>query len=184
MQIINTSISDLLIIEPKIFYDERGYFFESFNKTQFEVAGLPYTFVQDNESMSAAGAIRGLHFQKPPYAQGKLVRVVQGAVLDVAVDLRLGSPTYGRWLSVLLSAENKRQYFIPPGFAHGFKTLEDNTVFVYKCTEVYNKESEGTIQWDDPILNIDWELDTPPILSEKDRNGMAFLDFESPFEMN
>lgn len=182
MKIINTAIPDLLIIEPKVFYDERGYFFESFNQANFEASGMSYTFVQDNESLSAKGTIRGLHLQKPPYAQGKLIRAVSGAILDVAVDLRLSSPTYGRWLSVVLSAENKRQYFVPPGFAHGFKTLEDNTIINYKCTALYHKESEVSIQWDDPDLNIDWELDTPPLLSEKDLNGIAFADFKNPFE--
>lgn len=183
MQIINTPIPDLLIIAPKVFYDERGYFFESFNAANFQAQGLNFSFVQDNESQSAKGTIRGLHFQHPPYAQGKLVRVVQGAVLDVAVDLRLSSPTYGRWYSVVLSAENKKQYFIPPGFAHGFKTLDDNTIFTYKCTAPYHKASEGSIQWDDPYLNIDWELNgTPPILSDKDKKAPAFLNFDSPFE--
>lgn len=182
MQIVKTHIQDLIIIEPKVFYDDRGYFFESFNKHTFMAKGLPFGFVQDNESMSAAGTIRGLHFQKPPFAQGKLVRVVRGSVLDVAVDLRSSSATYGQWFAVELSAENKKQFYLPPGFAHGFQTLEDNTIVTYKCTEVYNKESEGSIAWNDPDLNIKWRLDMPVILSEKDKNAQDFAHFISPFK--
>jgi dTDP-4-dehydrorhamnose 3,5-epimerase len=156
MEIIKTKIQDLLIVKPDVFEDERGYFFESFSKEKFKALGLDLDFVQDNESKSQKNVLRGLHFQKPPYAQGKLVRVVKGAVLDVAVDLRAGSETYGQWEAVELSEENKLMYWIPPGFAHGFLTLRDETVFTYKCTNVYNRESEGSLLWNDTDLNIDW----------------------------
>ncbi len=180
MEIVKTKIPDLLIIKPNVFKDHRGYFFESYNKQTFLHNGIDQNFVQDNESKSAKGVLRGLHFQKPPFAQGKLVRVMHGAVLDVAVDLRKGSPTYGEWVSVELTADNKWMYWIPPGFAHGFVTLEDNTVFFYKCTNVYNKESEDSILWNDPDLNIDWKVDNPT-LSEKDKSCPLFKDFVSPF---
>ncbi len=180
MEIVKTKIPDLLIIKPNVFKDNRGYFFESYNKQTFLHNGIDQNFVQDNESKSAKGVLRGLHFQKPPFAQGKLVRVMHGAVLDVAVDLRKGSPTYGEWVSVELTADNKWMYWIPPGFAHGFVTLEDNTVFFYKCTNVYNKESEDSILWNDPDLNIDWKVDNPT-LSEKDKSCPLFKDFVSPF---
>lgn len=181
MEIIKTKIEGLLIIRPHVFEDERGYFFESYNKSKFMDAGLDLEFIQDNESKSQKNVLRGLHFQKPPYAQGKLVRVVKGAVLDVAVDLRVGSPTYGQWESVELSEENKLMYWVPPGFAHGFLTLRDETVFTYKCTQVYNKESEGSIFWNDSTLNIDWKLQSEAILSDKDKVGEAFVNFISPF---
>ena len=181
MQIIETGIKDLLIIKPDVFEDERGYFFESYNREKFKALGLDLTFVQDNESKSQKNVLRGLHFQKPPFAQGKLVRVVKGAVLDVAVDLRKNSPTYGQWESVELSEENKLMYWIPEGFAHGFLTLRDETVFTYKCTNVYNKESEGSIRWNDADLNINWNLAAAPILSEKDKESPSFKDFISPF---
>lgn len=145
MEIIKTRIPELLIIKPTVFKDERGYFFESYSKGKFLNQGIDKNFVQDNESKSAKGVLRGLHFQKPPYSQGKLVRVMRGAVLDVAVDLRKNSLTYGQWASIELTEDNKFMYWIPPGFAHGFITLEDDTVFFYKCTNVYNKESEGRI---------------------------------------
>ncbi len=177
---IRTSIPDLYIIKPKVFTDQRGYFFESYNKEVFLRNGIDQNFVQDNESMSGKGVLRGLHFQKPPFTQGKLVRVMQGSVLDVAVDIRKKSPTYGRWASVVLSQENKWMYWIPPGFAHGFVTLEDNTVFFYKCTNVYNKASEGAIRWNDPDLNIDWQI-RDPVLSEKDKEAPLFKGFDSPF---
>ena len=180
MEIIKTSIEGLLIIKPDVFRDERGYFFESYNKERFAKEGLTMNFVQDNESKSSKGVLRGLHFQKPPFAQGKLVRVVKGAVMDVAVDLRKDSPTYGKWESVILSEENKLQFWIPEGFAHGFVTLENDTIFNYKCTNIYNKESEGSLLWNDPDINIDWKIDDP-ILSEKDKISPFFKDFETPF---
>ncbi len=180
MEIIKTGIPDLLIIKPGVFEDNRGYFFESYNKEDFLKYGIDQNFIQDNESKSVKGVLRGLHFQKPPFAQGKLVRVIKGAVLDVAVDLRKSSPTYGQWNSIKLSESNKLMYWIPPGFAHGFLTLENDTIFFYKCTNIYNKESEGSIRWDDPDLNIDWGVKNP-ILSEKDKNAPFFKDFETPF---
>ena len=180
MEIIKTSIEGLLIIKPDVFKDERGYFFESYNKERFANEGLMMNFVQDNESKSSKGVLRGLHFQKPPFAQGKLVRVIKGSVMDVAVDLRKDSPTYGKWESVVLTEENKLQFWIPEGFAHGFVTLEDNTIFNYKCTNVYNKESEGSILWNDPDINIEWNIENP-ILSEKDKLSPLFKDFETPF---
>ena len=181
MEIIKTKIEGLLIVKPQVFEDERGYFFESYNKERFKNAGLNLSFVQDNESKSQKNVLRGLHFQRPPYAQSKLVRVVKGAVLDVAVDLRKESPTYGRWEAVELSEENKLMYWIPPGFAHGFLTLRDETVFTYKCTNVYNRESEGSILWNDPDIGIDWQIKDTPILSEKDKQAPHFRDFVTPF---
>ncbi len=180
MEIIETKIPGLVIVKPTVYEDKRGYFFESYNKEMFLRNGIDQNFVQDNESKSAKGVLRGLHFQKPPFAQGKLVRVMRGAVLDVAVDLRKGSTTYGQWASVELNHDNKWMYWVPPGFAHGFVTLEDDTVFFYKCTNVYNKDSEGSIVWNDPDLNIDWQIDNP-VLSEKDKNGPLFKDFITPF---
>lgn len=184
MKICSTSIEGLLLIEPVVFRDERGYFFESFNSLAFnEATDLDLTFVQDNESRSAKGVIRGLHFQVPPAEQGKLVRVTHGAVLDVAVDLRVGSPTFGRHLSFLLSAENKFQLWIPPGFAHGFQSLEDHSVLNYKCTGYYASQHERSLRFDDANLGIDWPLD-PVKVSEKDRSAAAFADFESPFKFD
>lgn len=181
MEIIKTKIPDLLIIKPSVFADARGYFFESYNKEFFMAEGIDQNFVQDNESKSNKGVLRGLHFQRPPFAQGKLVRVINGAVLDVAVDLRKESPTFGQWESIELSEENKVMYWIPPGFAHGFITLEDNTIFSYKCTNVYHKNAEGSILWNDPDLNINWGSISQPLLSEKDKTGPLFKDFISPF---
>ncbi len=181
MEIITTKINDLLIIKPNVYSDPRGYFFESYNKELFLSKGIDQNFVQDNESKSMKGVLRGLHFQKPPFAQGKLVRVLKGAVLDVAVDLRKSSSTYGHWESIELTEDNKFMYWIPPGFAHGFLTLEDNTVFFYKCTNVYNKSSEGSILWNDLDLKIDWGLGFEPILSDKDKIAPNFKDFCSPF---
>lgn len=180
MEIIKTSIEGLLVIKPDVFKDERGYFFESYNKERFAKEGLDMTFVQDNESKSNKGVLRGMHFQKPPYAQGKLVRVVKGSVMDVAVDLRKDSPTYGKWEARILNEDNKEMFWIPEGFAHGFLTLEDNTVFTYKCTNVYNKESEGSLRWNDADINIDWNIDNPT-LSEKDKVSPLFKDFVTPF---
>lgn len=180
MEIIETKLKDLLIIKPDVFGDNRGYFFEAYNKEVYASKGLTMTFVQDNESKSAKNVLRGLHFQKPPFAQGKLVRVVKGAVMDVAVDIRKGSPTFGMWDSVLLTEDNKWMYWIPEGFAHGFVTLEDNTVFTYKCTHAYNKASEGGIRWNDPMLDINWNIENP-ILSPKDEVQPLFSEFDSPF---
>jgi len=180
MNIIETELAGLLIIDPMVFGDERGYFFESFNKRIFESAGLETNFVQDNESKSSKGVLRGLHFQEPPHEQGKLVRVVSGAVMDISVDIRKGSSTYGKWEGIELSAQNKRMLWIPPGFAHGFVTLEEDTIFVYKCTRLYHKESENAIIWNDPDLGIDWGIDDP-VVSEKDQHAPAFKDLKSPF---
>ena len=181
MRITQTGIQDLLLIEPSVFGDKRGYFFESFNQKEWEnKLGNEVAFVQDNESMSQRGVLRGLHFQKPPFAQGKLVRVVRGAVLDVAVDLRKNATTYGQHFKVLLSQENKKQLYVPEGFAHGFLALESDTVFSYKCTQYYNKESEEGLMWNDPQLAIDWDFKNP-VLSEKDQQYKSFTDFKSPF---
>lgn len=180
MEIIKTPLEGLLIIKPAVFEDERGYFFESYNQNKFREAGIEVKFLQDNESKSRKGVLRGLHFQNPPYAQGKLVRVMRGSVLDVAVDIRVKSPTYGKWESIVLSGKNKWMYWIPPGFAHGFVTLEDETIFFYKCTNVYNKASEGSILWNDKDLNINWGVEDA-IISEKDKTGPGFKDFVSKF---
>ncbi|MCK5846734.1 MAG: dTDP-4-dehydrorhamnose 3,5-epimerase [Bacteroidales bacterium] len=180
MQIIKTKIEGLLIIKPNVFKDERGYFYESYNKFNFKKLGLENEFVQDNESQSQKNVLRGLHFQKPPFAQGKLVRVIKGAVIDVAVDLRPNSKTYGQWEAVELTESNKLLYWIPAGFAHGFVTLEEDTIFSYKCTNEYNKESEGSLRWNDPTLNIDWGV-MDPILSVKDIDAPLFEGFNSPF---
>ena len=180
MKLIKTQLDGLLIIDPDVFLDDRGYFFESYNWEKFLNLGLDLRFVQDNESKSGIGVLRGLHFQVPPFQQGKLVRVVKGAVLDVAVDLRKNSPTYGRWEGVELSEQNKRMYWIPPGFAHGFLTLEDDTIFFYKCTAVYNKESERSLAWNDPVLDIRWGINDP-VLSERDKQSPLFSSFNTPF---
>ena len=180
MKIIKTEIEGLLIIKPRVFEDERGCFFESWNKATFENAGLDINFVQDNQSLSSKGVVRGLHFQNPPFAQGKLVQVLKGSVLDVAVDIRENSASYGKHVSILLSGENKTILWIPPGFAHGFLTLENNTMFSYKCSGVYNKESEGSLMWNDTDLNIDWQIKNP-IISEKDQNSELFTNFKTQF---
>lgn len=175
MNIIDSQIADVKIIEPKVFGDERGFFFESFNQQIFEAAiGHSVTFVQDNHSKSARGVLRGLHYQKSPHAQGKLVRCVQGEVFDVAVDIRQSSPSFGQWVGVILSAENKRQLWIPEGFAHGFVTLSDTAEFVYKTTDYYAPQADACIVWNDPTLAIDWPI-TDPVLSAKDQAGAAFL---------
>jgi len=168
MIVHKTTIDGLVIIEPRVFEDSRGYFYESYNKKIFKELGINIDFIQDNQSFSNKGTLRGLHFQKEPYAQDKLVRVIKGSVLDVAVDLRKESPTYGKWESIILSEDNKLMFLIPKGFAHGFITLENNTIFQYKCSNVYNKESEDGIIWNDPDLNIDWGLIRPTNISEKD----------------
>lgn len=180
MEIISCQIPGLRIIKPKVFGDDRGSFCETFSKQFFVNAGIGDDFVQDNQSISKANVLRGLHFQAPPFAQAKLVRVVRGSVLDVAVDIRTGSPTYGQYEALLLSAENNLQFYIPTGFAHGFVSLEDNTIFQYKCSNYYNKASEGCILWNDPALKIDWNVNNP-LLSPKDLEGTLLRDFESPF---
>ncbi|NMB37689.1 MAG: dTDP-4-dehydrorhamnose 3,5-epimerase [Bacteroidales bacterium] len=182
MNYIKTAIEGLVIIEPKVFYDHRGYFFESFSLREFEKNVQKINFVQDNESFSAKrGVLRALHFQKGDAAQAKLVRVVQGSVLDVAVDIRPESPTYGKYVSVELSAENKRMFFLPRGFAHGYLVLEDNTIFQYKCDNYYAPEMEGSYIWNDPILAIDWGIDPEEvILSAKDAVAPAFPSFAEP----
>jgi dTDP-4-dehydrorhamnose 3,5-epimerase len=180
MEVIETKIKDLLIIKPKVFADSRGYFFESYNADVFKQNNITLNFVQDNQSLSSTGVLRGLHFQAPPFDQGKLVRVITGAVLDIAVDIRKDSPTYGEHIAIELTEENKTMFYIPPGFAHGFLTLRDNTIFSYKCTNVYNKLSEGCVLWNDTDLNINWNV-ANPILSEKDLVGTPFKEFNSPF---
>lgn len=180
MNITKTDIEGLIIIEPQIFKDSRGCFFESWNAKKFKQLGISEDFVQDNQSVSSKGVLRGLHFQNPPYAQAKLVRVIEGSVLDVAVDLRKNSPTYGKHVSVILSEQNNKSFFIPKGFAHGFLSLEDNTVFNYKCSDYYNKESEGSLLWNDEDLKIDWQIDNP-LVSEKDLQADLFKNFKSKF---
>ncbi len=180
MKFITTELNDLIVIQPTIFEDERGYFFESYNENEFINAGIISQFTQDNQSKSQKGVLRGLHFQNPPHAQGKLVRVINGSVLDVAVDIRQNSPTYGQHFSIELNEQNKTMLWIPPGFAHGFATLENNTIFSYKCTNLYNKEAEKCIFWNDENLKIDWQLSSP-ILSEKDTKGTPFQEFISLF---
>ena len=180
MEIIETKIEGLLILKPRVFEDRRGYFFESWNRESFKNNRIDVDFVQDNESFSSKGVLRGLHFQNPPFEQGKLVRVIQGSVLDVAVDIRKDSPTYGENVSVHLSGKNKTMFWIPPGFAHGFFTLEDETIFSYKCSGVYNKQSEGSLMWNDSDLNIDWEI-KESIISEKDKQSELFKNFKTQF---
>lgn len=175
MELIPTSIPDVKIIKPDVFGDDRGYFFESFHVDKFAAFGITEPFLQDNESRSQKNVLRGLHFQLPPFAQGKLIRVIRGAVLDIAVDIRRNSPTFGKWVSMELTGENKWICWIPAGFAHGFVTLEDDTIFTYKCSAMYNKASEGSIRWNDPDLNIDWGV-TDPLLSEKDKVAPLLRD--------
>lgn len=190
MEVIKTSIDGVLIIEPRVFGDKRGYFLESFSKREFDekvvpILGYTINFVQDNESKSSYGVIRGLHFQRPPFAQSKLVRCVKGVVLDVAVDIRKGSPTYGQHMAVELSEDNHRQFFIPKGFAHGFAVLSETAVFQYKCDEFYHPEAEGAVLWNDSDIDIAWTI--PPskvILSEKDKCHPLLRDFESPFSLH
>ena len=182
MEIIKTEIDGVVIIEPRIFCDERGYFFESFSQLEFDEKVMPINFVQDNESMSSYGVMRGLHFQKMPYTQSKLVRCVKGAVLDVAVDIRKGSPTYGQHVAVELSEDNHRQFFIPRGFAHGFSVLSEEVIFQYKCDNFYSPQSEGAIAWNDPDLNIDWRIPAEKVvLSEKDSKHPRLKDWQNVF---
>ena len=185
MEIIKTSIDGVVIIEPKVFGDHRGYFFESFSERDFNSQVREVKFVQDNESKSSFGVLRGLHFQKPPHTQSKLVRVVKGAVLDVAVDIRKGSPTFGQHVAVELTEDNHRQLFVPRGFAHGFVVLTDEVVFQYKCDNFYAPESEGAIAWNDPDLGIDWKVPADRIiLSEKDTRHRPLKDAEWLFDYN
>lgn len=179
MKVTKTEIEGVFIIEPQVFEDERGYFFESYNKEKLKAQGIDYDFIQDNQSKSRYGTIRGIHFQKGEYAQAKLVRVLEGTVLDVAVDLRRGSPTFGKHVAVELSAENRRQLMIPRGFGHGFSVLSETAVFAYKCDNVYNKASEGGLRYNDPTLNIDWKIDSSKaILSEKDKVNPLLEEIE------
>jgi len=180
MDILKTNISGVLIITPTIFDDDRGYFFESYNKVLFEKHGITEEFLQDNQSKSNKGVIRGLHFQHPPFAQSKLIRVIKGSVLDVVVDLRRNSETYGKNFSIIIDDNEKRMLYIPIGFAHGFLTLEDNTIFAYKCSKIYNREADDTLFWNDTDLNIIWDIKNPKI-SEKDKKGKRFADFISEF---
>lgn len=182
MNFIKTALEGVFIVEPRIYADARGYFFESYNRAAFAAAGFHYDFVQDNQSKSVYGAVRGLHFQKGEHAQAKLVRVLEGAVLDVAVDLRRASPTYGRYEAVELSAENKLQLLIPRGFAHGFSVLSETAVFAYKCDNLYCQEAEAGIRFDDPTLAIDWRIDKAKVItSEKDKRHPFFAEFETCF---
>lgn len=185
MEVIKTEIEGVVIIEPRVFGDARGYFFESFNAREFvEKTGMQVNFVQDNESMSHYGVLRGLHFQQPPFAQSKLVRVVKGRVLDIAVDIRVGSPTYGKYVSVELTEDNHRQFFMSKGFAHGFSVLSDEVIFQYKCDEFYAPQSEGAIAWNDPDLAIDWQIPADKVLlSDKDKKHPFLRDFKSPFKI-
>ena len=183
MKYINTNIEGLTIIEPKIFGDHRGYFLETYNQEKFEETFGSVIFLQDNESKSTKGVLRGLHFQKPPFEQAKLVRCIEGEVLDVAVDIRKKSPTYGEHFSIILSGENKRQLFIPRGFAHGFVVLSETATFAYKVDNCYSPEHEDGIIWNDQSLAIDWEIDTQYVkLSDKDKNLSSFMNFETPFK--
>lgn len=184
MEVIKTDIEGVFIIEPKVFGDDRGYFFESFNTREFaEKTGLSICFVQDNESKSRYGVLRGLHYQLPPYTQSKLVRVVKGRVVDVAVDIRKGSPTYGKYVTCELTEDNHRQFFVPKGMAHGFVVLSDYAIFQYKCDDFYHPESEGGIAWNDPDIAVKWPISANDIsLSERDKSHPVFKDFDSPFE--
>ena len=175
-----TEIEGVYVIEPKVFGDERGFFMETYKQSDFEQAGLKYNFIQDNQSRSHKGVLRGLHYQKN-FPQAKLVRVIQGEVFDVAVDLRKNSPTYGKWVGVLLSAENKKMFMIPRGFAHGFLVLSDTAEFVYKCDELYHPEDEGGIMWNDPDVNVKWPLNEEPSLSEKDKEHPLLRDSKISF---
>lgn len=180
MKITKTEIEGLLIVEPDVFPDDRGYFFESFSAKRYSESGIKHQFVQDNISKSAKNTLRGLHYQVGEYAQGKLCQVISGRVLDIAVDIRFGSPTFGKYFSLELSEDNKKQFFIPPGFAHGFSVLSDEAVFSYKCTSYYNKESERCIIYNDENLNIDWKVENP-LVSKKDLEGIKFTDIEKDF---
>jgi dTDP-4-dehydrorhamnose 3,5-epimerase len=180
MTVDRFEIEGLLLIKPAVFSDERGLFYETYSSNKYSACGIPASFGQDNESISKKNVLRGLHFQSPPHDQGKLVRVIKGAVIDVAVDIRKQSPTYGKYIMVELTEENKHQFWIPSGFAHGFLSLADETIFSYKCTNLYNKESESGLLWNDKDLNIQWNIENP-IVSEKDVHFDPFSSFNSPF---
>ena len=180
MNFIKTEIEGVYIIEPKVFGDHRGYFFESYNEKEFKENGLDYTFVQDNQSKSKKGVLRGLHFQKT-YPQAKLVRVLEGEVFDVAVDLRKDSKTYGKWVGVILSSENNRQFMIPRGFAHGFVVLSETATFTYKCDEFYHPEDEGGLMWNDEDINIEWPFEGEVLLSDKDKKHPSFKESKISF---
>jgi dTDP-4-dehydrorhamnose 3,5-epimerase len=183
MPFLTTEIAGLLVFEPKVFEDSRGYFFEAYNEQIFHEAGINMKFVQDNQSKSSYGVIRGLHYQMNPFAQTKLVRVLDGKILDVAVDIRKNSPTYGKHFAIELSAENKKQLFIPAGFAHGFSVLSETAIVLYKCDAFYNKESEGGIIYNDPSLNIDWKIPAgKEIVSDKDKLSPSFAECKNNFE--
>ena len=185
MEVIKTEIEGVVIIEPLIFKDDRGYFYESFSQREFEEKVCRTTFVQDNQSKSSYGVLRGLHFQKPPYCQSKLVRCIKGAVLDVAVDIRKGSPTFGKYVAVELTEDNHRQFFVPRGFAHGFAVLSKEAVFQYKCDNFYCKESEGSVAWNDPQLAIDWRIPADKVLlSDKDRLSKNIANADYLFDYN
>ncbi len=178
-KLIETKIKDLYVIEPKVFEDSRGYFLESFNQRVFKELGLETIFVQDNQSLSQKGVVRGLHYQNPDKSQIKLIKVVSGSILDVAVDIRKESPTYGQHVSTILSSDNKRMFYVPHGFAHGFLTLEDDTVVQYKCSDFYSKEHEGGIMWNDKDLDINWGINYIPVVSDKDKNNVHFKDLKT-----
>lgn len=182
MTFTETKIKGVYIIEPKVFGDNRGYFMETYNENEFKANGLNYPFVQDNQSKSKKGVLRGLHFQKT-FPQAKLVRVLEGEVLDVAVDLRKGSPTYGKYVSVVLSGENKKMFMIPRGFAHGFVVLSDAATFAYKCDEFYHPEDEGGVMWNDPEIGIDWQYSGEPLLSEKDKKHPTLKESRMEFDL-
>ena len=185
MEVIKTDIEGVVIIEPRIFKDDRGYFYESFSQREFEEKVCRTTFVQDNQSKSSYGVVRGLHFQKPPYSQSKLVRCIKGAVLDVAVDIRKGSPTFGKYVAVELTEDNHRQFCVPRGFAHGFAVLSEEAVFQYKCDNFYNKESEGSVAWNDQELAIDWRIPVEKVLlSEKDKLSKTIAEADFLFDYN
>lgn len=184
MTIIPTPIDGLLVIEPQVFKDARGYFVETYNEQRYREAGIDARFVQDNQSCSSYGVVRGLHFQRPPYTQAKLVCCTVGRVLDVAVDLRKGSPTFGQWYSVELSEDNKRQFFIPRGFAHGFSVLSETAIFTYKCDNLYHPEADGGLLLSDPDLSIDWKVpEELRIISDKDKKHPLLKDFDNPFKL-
>lgn len=185
MEVIETAIDGVVIIEPRVFADARGYFYESFSQREFEEKVCKTVFIQDNQSKSSYGVLRGLHFQNPPFAQSKLVRCIQGSVLDVAVDIRKGSPTFGKYVAVELSAENQRQFFVPRGFAHGFAVLSEEAVFQYKCDNYYAPQAEGSIAWNDPAIGIDWRLSENDILlSDKDQKSPLLADAPYLFDYN
>ncbi len=185
MEVVKTEIEGVVIIEPRIFKDDRGYFYESFSQREFEEKVCRTVFVQDNQSKSSYGVLRGLHFQKPPYCQSKLVRCIKGAVLDVAVDIRKGSPTFGKYVAVELTEDNHRQFFVPRGFAHGFAVLSKEAVFQYKCDNFYCKESEGSVAWNDPQLAIDWRIPADKVLlSDKDRLSKNIANADYLFDYN